>query len=76
MLIGGYKMTMNEKLYKLSQYKITLIRWKDEWKHWRLGLDWNSEDDFFFVVEKPTINECLNEALNYINNKMKWKKEN
>lgn len=55
-----------EKLFEeLSQYKITLIRWRDEWGHWRLGLDWNNENDYEYIVEESTIKKCLEKAIEY-----------
>ena len=57
---------MKEKFDKLGEYKITLIQWKDEWKHWRLGLDWKSEHDYTFICEHPTIEECLDSAIAYL----------
>ena len=62
---------MEEKFEKLSRYKITLRQWKDEWKHWRLGLDWNSETDYEFLCEKPTVEECLDCAISYLEIKTK-----
>ena len=56
---------MEEKFKKLSKYKITLIRWDDEWKHWRLGLNWEGENNYEFICEKPTIDECLDLAIKY-----------
>lgn len=58
---------MEEKINKLSRYQITLIRWNDEYKHWRLGLDWKSKNDYYFICEKPTVDECLDCAIAYIN---------
>ena len=55
-----------EGFYLLSKYRITLIRWDDEWGHWRLGLNWNGKDDYFYIVEMPTIKECIDEAVNFV----------
>ncbi len=57
---------MKEKFNKLGKYEITLVQWQDKWQHWRLGLDWKSEDDYEFICEKPTIEECLDLAIKYV----------
>lgn len=49
-----------------SIFDISFQRWKDDWKHWRAGLDWFSEDGYKFVCEYPTIEECLDAMENYI----------
>lgn len=38
---------------------LRIERWRDEYKHWRVGINWFSEDEFDFVVEKPTLEECM-----------------
>jgi len=50
-----------EKLTKEigSKYMLRIERWKDEYKHWRAGLDWYGENDYTFICEKPTLEECL-----------------
>ena len=60
-------MTIQEKFNALGAYKITLIQRKDEWKHWRLWLNRENENDYEYIVEKPTIEECLDCAIEYIN---------
>lgn len=57
---------MEEKFKKLGMYEITLIQWQDDYKHWRLGLDWKDENQYFFICEKTTIEECLDCAIEYI----------
>lgn len=57
---------MEEKFKKLGLYEITIIQWQDDYKHWRLGLDWKNEDQYFFICEKPTVEECLDCAIEYI----------
>ncbi len=42
-----------------SKYQIRIEQWKDEHKNWRVGLDWKDNGDHIFVVEKPTLAECL-----------------
>ena len=60
---------MKDKFDKLGKYEVTLIQWQDEWKHWRLGLDWKNDQEYEFVCEYPTIEECLDCAIAYINKK-------
>lgn len=48
----------------LRYTSVTLIRWKHEPQHWRGGLDW-SNDDFEFIVEKPTISEVIDALYKY-----------
>lgn len=57
---------MEKKLdYIGLKYKVTLVRWNDEWKHWRGGLDWKGEHDFEYVVEKPTVTEVVDALYKY-----------
>jgi len=50
----------------LNTYDITLIQWQDEWNHWRLGINWVDEDNYLYIVEQPTVQECLTKALEFI----------
>lgn len=59
-------MKTEEKLKLLGYFKITLIQWKDEFGHWRLGLDWENEDEYYFICEYKTIDECLDSAIKYL----------
>jgi len=59
---------METKYYKLDKYAIKLVRWNDEYGNWRLGLNWNSENDFVYICEKPTVEECLDSAIEYVEN--------
>lgn len=59
---------MEEKFRQLSNYSITIIRW-DKNGDWRLGLNWE-DNDHEFIVEKPTVEECLDEAIKYVNNEL------
>lgn len=34
-------------------------RWRDEWKHWRAGIEWYDEDTYEFICEYPTLIQCL-----------------
>lgn len=60
--------TIQEKFNKLWKYEITLIQRQDERKHWRLWLDWKNEDTYLYICEKPTIEECLDMAIEFIEN--------
>jgi len=66
---------MKDKFDKLGKYKITLIKWNDEWGHWRMWIDNRNDDkdsdddESEFICEKPTVEECLDSAIAYINKK-------
>ena len=62
-------LTIQEKFDKLWGYEIRLMQRQDEWKHWRLWLKRSSPTDYEYIVEKPTIEECLDRAIEYIE---KW----
>lgn len=57
---------LQDKFDKLSRYEITLIQWRDKYKHWRLGLDWKSESEYYYICENPTIEKCLDMAIEYV----------
>lgn len=61
---------MQDKFDKLGKYEITLRKWDDEWGHWRLGLEWEGENRYEFICEKPTIEECLDMAIKYVNKEL------
>lgn len=58
-------MTIQEKFDFLGKYKLTFIQRPDQWKHWRLWLN-REEESFEYICEKPTIEECLDMAIEYI----------
>lgn len=64
---GSFK-TVEDKLTFFGSlgYEITLVQWQDEHKHWRLGLDWKDKDNYFYICEMPTIEECVDRALLFI----------
>ena len=52
--------TVEEYLQILGNcYSVTVIQWRDHWGHWRAGLNWYSEEQLIFIVEKPTLQEAL-----------------
>ena len=62
---------MQEKFDKLGEYKITLIQRPDGHKHWRLRIsktnkEWYFTEEYEYVIEQPTIEECLDRAIRYI----------
>jgi hypothetical protein len=62
--------TILEKLEYIGSKKfLTIKRWNDDWKHWRAGIEWNSEDDVEFVCERPTLEECLDDIIDFIDGK-------
>ena len=58
--------TIQDKFDKLWQYRITLIQRNDKRKHWRLWLnkEWIKED--IYLIEQPTIEQCLDRAIRFI----------
>ncbi len=63
--------SLQNKFNKLSAYEVRLIRWNDERGHRRLWLDRVDENNYFFIVEKPTIEECLDSAIDFLSSKTK-----
>ena len=64
-------MTIQEKFNKLWDYQIVFIQRDDKPYHWRLWLhkrkmDWSFYKEFEYVVEQPTIEQCLDRAIRYI----------
>lgn len=53
--------TVEEYLQILGNpYDVTVTQWRDEWGHWRVGLNWDTHtSDHLFLVEKPTLQEAL-----------------
>ena len=62
-------LTIQEKFNKLWGYELKLIQRQDHRKHWRLWLNRNSPTDYEYIVEQPTIEECLDRAIEYME---KW----
>lgn len=60
-------MDMSEKLEILWWYQITMIRWLTDWKHWRVWLNREDARRYDFIVEKPTVEECIDECIKYHN---------
>lgn len=61
---------MNEKIEKIASIKMLRIeRWRDSYKHWRVGIEWYGENEYEFVCEYPTLDECLDKIIWYIDNK-------
>lgn len=52
-----------------SEKMLRIERWRDEYKHWRAGIEWYSEDRYEFIVEKPTLLECLQAIRDYMLNR-------
>lgn len=45
-----------------AQRSLTIQQWRDQWGHWRVGIDWWGENDYWFIVEKRTLESALHEA--------------
>lgn len=59
---------MKHKFDQLGAYRITLIQ-RPTSKHWRLWLNWRSEYNYLYLCEYPTIDECLDSAIDFISKK-------
>ena len=49
-----------------SSYALRIEQWRDEYGHYRVGIDWYSEKDYLVVIEKPTLYQALSALLVYI----------
>lgn len=54
-----------------SQKMLRVERWKDEWKHWRAGVEWYGENEYEFICEYPTLLECLEKIKDFLDGKIK-----
>lgn len=52
--------------YLNTKYVVRMEQWNDEFKHWRVGLDWLDEDKYVYIVEKPELCDALWEAVKYV----------
>jgi len=53
---------------EISEKKMLRIeRWRDDYKHYRVGIEWYGEDDYEFICEKPTLLDALQLAYDYLN---------
>lgn len=48
---------------------LRIEQWKDEYKHWRVGVNWFDKDRYDYIVEKPTLEECLENVLDFYKSK-------
>lgn len=47
-------------IHQIGEKKsLRIEQWRDEWKHWRAGIEWYGENDYQFICEYPTLVECL-----------------
>ena len=49
-----------------SQYSLRLEQWQDSAGYWRAGLNWYGEDNYEYICEHKTIEECLKSIKDYI----------
>jgi len=45
--------------YLSTNSTVKMEQWNDEYKYWRVGLNWFSEDDYCYVVEKKELCDAL-----------------
>ena len=57
-----------------SDRSLRIEQWRDQWGHWRVGVDWFSEEDCAFVCEKKELSHALFEAYEYYKNPKEYKK--
>ena len=46
-------------------YVVKADQWEDEWRHWRVGLNWFGTDEYFFLCEELTLKKGLLSCLEY-----------
>lgn len=69
------KKTLEQKIDFIGTQKMLRIeRWRDkenreQYMSWRAGIEWYSQDLYEFICEYPTINECLDKIIDYMNSK-------
>jgi hypothetical protein len=51
-----------------TTHTVHMQQWMDEFKDWRVGLDWSSAEHFYYIVEKPELVDALWEAVKEILN--------
>jgi len=62
--------TLEEKIIEIGSVKALRVeRWRDEYKHWRAGIEWYGEGDYEFLVEQPTLEKCLDIIIRYLDGK-------
>ena len=60
-------MTFQEKVdYISTRKRLHIERWKDEAKHYRAGIDWYGKNKFEFICEQPTLEQCLDMIIEYM----------
>lgn len=56
-----------------SKKMLRVEKWKDKHGHWRAGIEWYGEDEYEFIVEKPSLKECLTEVCIYMGIEIDYK---
>lgn len=49
-----------------SKKMLRLERWRDQYKHWRVGLEWYSEEDYEYLVEAEKLIDALRSAAHHL----------
>lgn len=47
------------------EHAVKCDQWMDEYRAWRVGLDWMSGDDYVYVCEQPELCDALWMAVKY-----------
>jgi len=67
-----------EKIRYIGANKMLRIeQWRDaegrpEFQSWRAGIEWYGEDDYEFICEYDTLDECLDAIIKYIDRKQNY----
>jgi hypothetical protein len=52
--------TVKSLIEKIGSKKMLRIeRWRDNFKHWRVGIEWYGKDDYEFICEYADLRKCL-----------------
>ena len=49
-----------------GNYSVQCDQWMDEWKAWRVGLNWNSEDEYDYLCEQKELVDALFMATQHV----------
>ncbi len=63
-------MNIKEKItYIASKKSLRIEQWRDGHGHWRAGIEWYDQDNFEFICEKHTLEECLDMIIEHMKDK-------
>ena len=65
--------TLEKVIFIASRASLRIEKWRDApHEAWRAGIEWYGENDYEFVCEYATIDECLDGIIEY---KKSWRDE-